>query len=68
MCMTMRGVEKEGAKTTTSCMLGELRENPKSRQEFLSLVKQWNIFIIEIQFFCSCFIYNKYVVIEARID
>ena len=41
MCMTMRGVEKEGAKTTTSCMLGELRENSKSRQEFLSLVKQW---------------------------
>lgn len=35
MCMTMRGVEKEGAKTTTSCMLGELRENPMSRQEFL---------------------------------
>ena len=40
MCMTMRGVSKPGSKTITSYMLGELRDNPKTRGEFLSLSSQ----------------------------
>lgn len=38
MCMTMRGVQKPHAETLTSCMLGEMRDNDKSRAEFLSLI------------------------------
>eukprot|EP00299_Pterocystis_sp_00344_P005230 c16590_g1_i1.p1 GENE.c16590_g1_i1~~c16590_g1_i1.p1 ORF type:complete len:190 (-),score=23.68 c16590_g1_i1:150-719(-) len=38
MCMAMRGVEKVRSTTFTSHMLGEFRENPKSRHEFLSLI------------------------------
>ena len=38
MCMTMRGVNKEHATTITSCMLGEFKDNIKTRTEFLSLV------------------------------
>ena len=38
--MTMRGVQKEGATTVTSTMLGEFRENAKTRSEFISLVKK----------------------------
>lgn len=39
MCMEMRGVQKTGAKTVTSCMLGCFRERQKTREEFLSLLK-----------------------------
>lgn len=39
MCMSMRGVEKINAKTITSCMMGEFRENVKTREEFLSLIR-----------------------------
>uniref|UniRef100_A0A0N5A7M5 GTP cyclohydrolase 1 n=1 Tax=Syphacia muris TaxID=451379 RepID=A0A0N5A7M5_9BILA len=39
LCMTMRGVQKISAVTTTSCMLGEFRKNAKVREEFLQLIK-----------------------------
>jgi GTP cyclohydrolase I len=37
MCMTLRGVRAGGTTTTTSTMLGTLREDPRSRGEFLAL-------------------------------
>ena len=37
--MTMRGVNKPQNKTVTSSMLGVFRDDPRSRDEFLSLVK-----------------------------
>ncbi|KAF7252322.1 GTP cyclohydrolase 1 [Varanus komodoensis] len=39
MCMIMRGVQKMSSKTITSAMLGVLREDPKTREEFLTLIK-----------------------------
>jgi GTP cyclohydrolase I len=36
--MMMRGVEKQHSATITSSMLGDFRDNPKTREEFLSLV------------------------------
>jgi GTP cyclohydrolase I len=38
-CMMMRGVQKQHSSTVTSMMLGELRENIQTRQEFLHLIK-----------------------------
>ena len=38
LCMMMRGVEKQGAEMTTSCLLGSFRENSRTRSEFLSLI------------------------------
>jgi len=38
MCMTLRGVRAEGAKTITSTLLGTLRHDPRSRAEFFHLV------------------------------
>ena len=40
MCMVMRGVQKTTSKTITSCMLGEFRDNPKTRSEFLTLLNR----------------------------
>ena len=36
-CMTIRGVRKPGAKTVTSALRGVLRDDPRTRQELLSL-------------------------------
>lgn len=38
LCMMMRGVEKQNSVMTTSVMLGEMRNNPSSRLEFLNLI------------------------------
>jgi len=39
MCMVMRGVQKINAKTVTSCMLGVFRDDPKTREEYLALMR-----------------------------
>ncbi|BDX31922.1 GTP cyclohydrolase 1 [Mycobacterium antarcticum] len=36
-CVTLRGVQAAGSCTLTSAMLGALREDPRSRQEFFAL-------------------------------
>ena len=38
-CMMMRGVEKQGSSTISSMMLGTFRDNAKTREEFLNLIK-----------------------------
>ena len=37
MCMTIRGVRAEGARTVTSALHGALRNDPRTRAEFLAL-------------------------------
>ena len=37
MCMTLRGVRATGTTTTTSSLVGALRDDPRSRAEFLAL-------------------------------
>ncbi len=39
MCMMMRGVQKQNSIMTTSCMLGNFRSQPQTREEFLRLIK-----------------------------
>ena len=36
-CMSLRGVQKPGAKTVTSALRGLVRDDPRTRQEFLAL-------------------------------
>ncbi|MEQ6897922.1 GTP cyclohydrolase I [Microbacterium sp. KR10-403] len=36
-CMTLRGAQAIGSSTVTSTLLGQLRDDPRSRQEFLTL-------------------------------
>ncbi|MGW2302471.1 GTP cyclohydrolase I FolE [Streptomyces sp. NPDC001809] len=38
-CMTLRGVRAGGSDTVTSTLLGRLRDDPRSRQEFLALTQ-----------------------------
>jgi GTP cyclohydrolase I len=38
-CMTMRGVNTPGSKLTTSTLLGVVRDDPRTRQEFLEYVR-----------------------------
>jgi GTP cyclohydrolase I len=37
LCMTLRGARAAGARTVTSTLHGRLRDDPRSRQEFLAL-------------------------------
>jgi len=39
MCMMMRGVEKDKAKMITSTLLGSFKDDPKTRTEFLELIR-----------------------------
>ncbi len=39
MCMMMRGVQKDKAKMITSAMLGSFRDDEKTRNEFLNLIR-----------------------------
>ena len=39
-CMMMRGVQKQNSWTITSMMLGAFRDNDRTRQEFLQLIKK----------------------------
>ena len=37
LCMSLRGVQKPGARTVTSALHGAVRDDPRTRQEFLAL-------------------------------
>lgn len=39
LCMSVRGVRAPGARTTTSAVLGRVRDDPRTRAEFLSLAR-----------------------------
>ena len=38
-CMTLRGVNTTGSKLTTSSLLGVIRDDARTREEFLSFVR-----------------------------
>jgi GTP cyclohydrolase I len=40
LCMSLRGVQKFGATTVTSALMGQVRDDPRTRQEFLALTKR----------------------------
>ena len=40
LCIEMRGVETPGGRMITSCMLGTFRRDPRTRSEFLDLVRR----------------------------
>lgn len=39
LCMMMRGVQKQNSSTMTSCLLGSFHDDPRTRSEFLGLVR-----------------------------
>lgn len=39
-CMAMRGVQKVGCSTTTTCMLGHMQFSAPAKEEFLALLGQ----------------------------
>jgi GTP cyclohydrolase I len=39
LCMLMRGVEKQNSKAVTSAMLGQFRDRPETRAEFMELIR-----------------------------
>ncbi len=43
MCMMMRGVEKQNCSATTSAMHGVFKEDEKTRNEYLNLIKMKNV-------------------------
>lgn len=40
LCMAMRGVEEQNAITVTSSMLGVFKNDPRTRMEFMNLIKK----------------------------
>jgi GTP cyclohydrolase I len=40
LCMSLRGVQKPGARTVTSALRGVVRDDPRTRQEFLDLARR----------------------------
>ena len=40
LCMSLRGVQKFGATTVTSALLGQVRDDSRTRQEFLALTRR----------------------------
>jgi GTP cyclohydrolase I len=42
LCMSLRGVQKLGAKTVTSALRGVVRDDARTRQEFLALTTRTN--------------------------
>ncbi len=43
LCTVIRGVQKQNTKMVTSSMLGIFRSDPKTRMEFLSLLREKNV-------------------------
>ena len=39
LCMSLRGVQKPGSRTVTSALHGLVREDSRTRQEFLALTR-----------------------------
>jgi GTP cyclohydrolase I len=40
LCMSLGGVQKFGATTVTSSLHGLVRDDPRTRQEFLALIRR----------------------------
>ena len=41
LCMSLRGVRSAGSDTVTSALTGLVREDPRTRTEFLALTRSW---------------------------